>query len=268
MLNINVLRVVEKRRDHSEGGLFLPRLWFSVTLEVRSLAKYLNAYERALLKLGQDLLKMGDLVAARLADAMRSLVNQDAALAQHVLDQDDEVDQMDYELEQEALELISLQQPTDTDLRFLAAAMRISRDMERVGDYACDIAEVTLTLLDKGPYFKPLVDVPRMGELVQAMLRKSLGAYVNKDVGPAREMHGDDSAVDTLFRLLLDELTGYMKKGPEYVDQASNLLLVARYLERVGDHIVNIAEMTIFAQTGDRRPFKRYPAERPGERGR
>lgn len=227
--------------------------------------KYLNAYERALLQLGQDLLKMGDLVQTRLAGAMRSLISQDGVLARQILDQDDEVDQLDYDLEQEALELISLQQPTDSDLRFLAAAMRISRDMERIADYACDIAEVTLALLDKGPYFKPLVDVPKMGELVQAMLHKSLAAYLQKDVESARQMHDDDWAVDRLFRWLHEELTGYMKKGPEYVDQASNLLLVARYLERVGDHIVNIAEMTIFAQTGERRPFKRYPAERPAD---
>ncbi|MGE5575807.1 MAG: phosphate signaling complex protein PhoU [Syntrophothermus sp.] len=218
--------------------------------------KHLNAYDRALIQIGDRLLKMGDLVGNRLSQAMRSLIDQDEALAKSVVAGDDEIDVIDEALEMEALELISLQQPVDRDLRFLAAAMRISRDLERIGDYACDIAETTILLKGKGPYFKPLVDVPRMGELVQAMMRKSLKAHVEKDLASARQMHDDDNEVDNLFLLLLEELTDYMKKGPEYVDQASNLLLVARYLERIGDHVVNISEMTIFAEAGERHPFK------------
>lgn len=218
--------------------------------------KHLNAYDRALIEMGERLLKMGDLAGNRLSGAMRSLVEQNEALAKSITAGDDEIDAMDEALEMEALELISLQQPVDRDLRFLASVMRISRDLERIGDYACDIAEITLFLKGKGPYFKPLVDVPRMGEMVQAMLRKSLKAHVEKDLASARQMHDDDNAVDNLFLLLLEELTDYMKKGPEYVDQASNLLLVARYLERIGDHVVNISEMTIFAETGERHPFK------------
>lgn len=218
--------------------------------------KHVNAYDRALLRISEELLTMGGLVGGRLATAIRSLQEQDVAAAESVLASDDEIDQSDEHVEMEALRMISLQQPTDQELRFLAAAMRISRDLERIGDYAGDISEVTLLLRDKGPYFKPLVDVPRMAEMVQAMLEKALSAYVSKDLAAARQMHDDDNPVDDLFRFLHEELTDFMKKGPEYVDQASNLLLVARYLERIGDHIVNIAEMTIFAETGERHPFK------------
>ncbi|HHW14101.1 MAG TPA: phosphate signaling complex protein PhoU [Firmicutes bacterium] len=218
--------------------------------------RHLNAYDRALLEVGEKLVHFSRLVGERLSLAMQSLVNQEERLARLVTAGDDELDALAEQLEMEVLELISLQQPVEEDLRFLAASMRISRELERIGDYASDIAEVALLLREKGPYFKPLVDVPRMGELVQGMLAKSLKAHVAKDVETARQMHDDDAQVDELFQLLLEELTDYMKKGPEYVDQASNLLLVARYLERIGDHVVNISEMTVFVSTGERHPFK------------
>jgi phosphate transport system protein len=218
--------------------------------------RHLNAYDRALLQIQEKLVHFSRLVGERLARAMESLVNQDRLLADQVTAGDDELDALDAELEMEVLELIALQQPVEQDLRFLAASMRISRELERIGDYASNIAESAAYLAGKGPYFKPLVDVPHLGELVQAMLAKSLRAHVEKDLAAAREMHDDDAVVDALFQQLLDELTDYLKKGPQYVDQASNLLLVARYLERIGDHVVNISELTIFVETGERHPFK------------
>ncbi len=224
--------------------------------KVLTMARRLNAYDRAILEFGERLLLLGGHVGDRLAKAMRSLTDQDGDLAKNVIESDDEIDFLDEKLEMEALELISLQQPTDIDLRYLIAITRISRDLERIADYACDLAEVALVLKDKGPYFKPLVDVPRMGRMALEMLAVSLKAHAERDLGTARRMHDEDRAIDELFQGLLAELTEYMKKGPDYVDQASNLLLAARYLERVGDHAVNIAEMTIFAVTGERHPFK------------
>lgn len=220
------------------------------------MVKHLNAYDRSLIQIGNRLLEMSGLVGNRLSQAMNSFIGQDDGLAQSVIAGDDEVDAMEENLEMECLELISLQQPIDHDLRFLAAAMRIGRDLERIGDYACDISKLIVGLKSKTPYFKPLVDLPRMAQTVQEMLNKSMKAYIEKDIKLAGQLDDDDNQVDQLFSALLVELTNYMKQRPEYVDQASSLLLVNRYLERIGDHVVNIAEMVIFMETGERHPFK------------
>lgn len=217
--------------------------------------KHLNAYDKALIEINRRILNMSELVGASLKEAMDSFVSQDIAKAKAVIDGDEAVDTLEEALEMDSLELISLQQPMDRDLRFLAAAMRISRELERINDYACDIAELTLDL-PKTPFFKPLVDIPHLAELVQEMMSKSLEAFTKRNLTLARQLDSDDDQVDSLFTSLLQELTGYMKKSSEYVDQASSLLLVARYLERIGDHIVNIAEMVIFFDCGERHPFK------------
>lgn len=217
----------------------------------------MNAYDRAMVKIKEQLLAISEQVGQQLQLAMESFIKQDKALAQTVVNGDDAIDQADSQLEIDALELISIQQPVVQDLRFLAAAMRISRDLERVGDYACDIAEITLRLKAKEEWFKPLIDVPRMAELAQAMLKKSLSAYRDLNLVMAREMDDDDRAVDRLYFDLYNELTSYVQNNPEAVDQAFSILLIARYLERIADHAVNIAEMVIFIETGDRHPFKR-----------
>lgn len=218
--------------------------------------KHQNAYDRALLQIRNRLGDLAGLVEERLCQAMSALVNQDNTLATRIFRGDDDVDSVVEALEKDCLDLILLQQPTDSDLRFLSAAMRIGREMERIADYACDIAELTLELQEKVPFFKPLIDLPRMADLVADMLRQGTKAFLDQDLAGARRVAESDGPVDQLFIALLQELTDYMKKGPEYVDQASRLLLVARYLERIGDHVVNIVEMVVFIATGERHPFK------------
>jgi phosphate transport system protein len=221
------------------------------------MVNYINAYERALIEIANTLEQMGQVVVTQLTEAMRAFEVQDIGLAQMVVGRDDKVDSHDENIEREALELISLQQPVDYDLRFLNAAMRISRELERISDYSCDIAEAIIQLQQVKPFFKPLTDLNKMAGLVQTMLAKSLRAHFAKDLSAAREMDDDDQAVDEIFTALLQELVDLMKKTPEYVEQASVILLVVRYLERIGDHVVNIAEMTIFMETGERHPFKK-----------
>ncbi len=223
--------------------------------------KRMNAYDRAIQSLQQDILSMGDKVNRILELAMEGLKNQDQCKCQQVMDMDNEIDDMDYEIEEKALELISLQQPMADDLRTLASVLRIIKELERIGDFAVNIAQVSLRLKEKGQYFKPLVDIPRMAELAQAMVTKSLEAFTERDADKALEIDRDDDQVDKLFEYLYDELIEFMKKDSSLIGQASYLSLVARYLERIGDHAVNIAEMTIYMTTGERRPFERVHQE-------
>lgn len=215
--------------------------------------KPLNAYDRALLQLKKKMLHLGDCVSEQLDKALAALISQDAALARKVVQGDDIIDDYEYDIEMNTLDLISLQQPCCEDLRLLATVMRVSRELERVGDYAVNIAEVAERLIHLGPYFKPLVDIPYMSQLARDMLHKSLNALVDRDLAAAREVVKADDAVDLLYEHLYNELIGYMKRGPEYVEQSSYLTMVARYLERIADHAVNIAEMVIYRETGEKR---------------
>lgn len=218
--------------------------------------RILNAYDRALLDLQQNILHMGEYVASQLDQALKALKDQDRELARLVVEGDDVADDLAHDVEMSSLDLISLQQPAGDDLRTLATVMRVSRELERIGDYAVNIAEVAGRLAKLGPYFKPLVDIPHMSDLARAMLRRSLQALVDRNLEISGEVVAADDDIDRLFETLYDELVAYMKKGPEYVDQASYLALVARYLERIADHAVNIAEMVVYRETGRRRAFK------------
>jgi len=219
------------------------------------MARRLNSYDRALQRINTKLEQMSNLTEKQLVEAVNSFVKLDNQMADEVLAGDDEIDNLNEVIELESINLISLQQPVDYDLRFLIAAMRISRELERISDYACDIAEATLRLQGKGTAFELPNNLPKLVDLVLKMLAKSLKAHFEKDLAVARQMDGDDNEVDSLFQLLSQELLEWMKKNPEYVEPASMILLIIRYLERIGDHIVNISEMTIFMETGERHPF-------------
>jgi phosphate transport system protein len=219
------------------------------------MARRLNSYDRALLRINDKLEQMSKLTEKQLIKAVDSFVKLNNQMADEVLAGDDEIDNLNEVIELESINLISLQQPVDYDLRFFITAMRISRELERISDYACDIAETTFRLQGKVLPFKLPNNLPKLVDLVLKMLAKSLKGHFGKDLSVARQMDGDDNEVDSLFQLLSQELLEWMKKNPEYVEPASMILLIIRYLERIGDHIVNISEMTIFMETGERHPF-------------
>ncbi|HEY3314336.1 MAG TPA: phosphate signaling complex protein PhoU [Bacillota bacterium] len=209
-----------------------------------------ESFDRELQVLQKDLLKMGMVAEDMVHKSLQALANRDVALADAVMSMDDEVDRLNLEIESKCLRLIALQQPMAKDLRTIAAAMKIITDVERVGDYAVDIAKEAVKLADR-PLFKPLIDIPKMAELVQKMLRESLEGFVTRDLNLIHQMIRDDDGVDHLFKSLFEELIQFMERDSSLVFQAVHLLMITRCLERIADHITNMGERVIYMETGE-----------------
>lgn len=211
-----------------------------------------SSFHEQLKNLQRDILKMGLFVGDAIQKSVQSLARQDIALAQAVIAGDDTVDAMLIDIEKRCLQLMALQQPMASDLRTIGTALKIVTDLERMADHATDVAKVTLRL-EGEKLIKELVDIPRMASRVQAMISEALEAYVNRDVERAGQMIAMDDEIDKTYSLIFDELMGMMQQQTQYVKQATYLLLVAMYLERVGDHATNLGEWTIYMVTGELR---------------
>jgi phosphate transport system protein len=209
-----------------------------------------QAFDEQLEHLQQRLLQFGTFVEAMLDKATRALAQHDLNLAREVIAADDTADAMDLEIEHSCMHLIAQQQPMGSDLRLIGSTMKVIADVERIGDYAVDVAKIAVDLAD-AEYFKPLVDIPRMSTLVGEMLHLALEALVKRDLERVNRVRALDDEVDALWRRLRKELETIMQQRPEIVPQAVYLLLVARYLERIGDHVENIAERVAYIQTGE-----------------
>jgi phosphate transport system protein len=209
-------------------------------------------FQADLAALKEDLLQMGTLVEERISEAVTSLSNGDLELAQSIVDRDDEIDRMNLEIEKKCLTLIALQQPIARDLRAVGTALKIVTDLERMADHAADIAKVTIRLHGE-PLIKPLIDIPRMAELARRMTRESLRAFVEEDAERARRMIELDDEVDHLYSQIFRELLVFMMEDPRTIHQATYLLFVAQYLERVADHATNLGEWIIYLVTGELR---------------
>jgi phosphate transport system protein len=195
--------------------------------------------------LKQTLLAMGALVEDQIRLTMRALVDRDDRLAERVIERDREVNAYDVEVDEKCVELLALHQPAAGDLRFLTTAMKIVTDLERIGDQAVNIAQRAREL-NLEPQLKPYIDLPRMAELAQAMVKESLDAFVARDTALARRVCGEDAAVDALNHQIFRELLTFMMEDPKTIPRAIRLILISRFLERVADHATNIAEMVIF----------------------
>lgn len=211
-----------------------------------------TSFDQSLKALQQDILRMGSLVEVAIAQAVEALAKQDVELAQKVIDGDVLIDELEVQIEALCLKLIATQQPMAKDLRRISAGFKIITDLERMADYAEDIAKVAKKIAHQ-PLIKPLIDIPRMAQLAQKMVKEALDAYVQENVDLAYRMAKDDDQVDSLHNQVFRELLVYMMEDPKTISQATYLLFVSRYLERIADHATNIGEDVIYLVTGERK---------------
>ncbi|MGD8864140.1 MAG: phosphate signaling complex protein PhoU [Anaerolineales bacterium] len=206
-------------------------------------------YDKTYNGIVDSVLKMGAMIEQAIRNSLASLQNRDLILAEEVVERDEDINQLRFEIEEACLALIATQQPTARDLRAVIAAMNIVIDLERMGDHASGIAK-TVIRMGEQPLLKPLIDIPRMAELALEMLRGSLKAFVDVDPDSAKAIAPRDEEMDHLYRAIFDELIGLMAKNPEGVERATYLLWTAHNLERIGDRVTNIAEQVVFMSTG------------------
>ena len=208
-------------------------------------------FDRDLRRLQDELLALGSMAEKAVVKAVEALRTRDLALSQQVVREDDAIDKKRAELEEQAVELIAVQQPVASDLRMLVAALHVSMELERIGDYAEGIGKISLMMGDQPP-IKPLVDIPRMAEKATAMLRASLDSLVNHDVERAYQVLADDDEVDALYDQVYRELLLLMAQDPKIIERGTYLLWTAHDLERIADRATNIAEQVVYLVTGTR----------------
>lgn len=200
-----------------------------------------KSYDEEINNLQRQIISMGGLVEKQVSEAIKALKDRDLEAAARVIEQDDQVDQMEEDIDKEAIRLLAIRQPMAVDLRLVAMAMKISNDLERIGDYAANMAKRAISLA-KRPPLKPIHTIPHMGQITQAMVKQILDAYVERDAEKAMAAWHRDDEVDQLYVSLFRELMTYMLEEPRNIPTCVDLLSVAKHVERIGDHACNIAE--------------------------
>lgn len=209
-----------------------------------------ESFNEELNSLHHDLIRMGGAVEKQIDIAITALVNQDGELAQKVIDGDDMIDDMQTDIEAKCVKLIAKQQPLAIDLRRIFTAAKLVTDLERIADYAVDIARITIRLKDE-IYMKPIIDIPRMAEIAQTMIKNALDAYVNLDAQKAEETSKMDDQIDEIYRSIFNELIGIMKKDSSTIIQGTQFMFISKFLERTGDHVTNVCEWIVYLVTGE-----------------
>ncbi len=210
-----------------------------------------ESFHEQLDKLRGDIVRMGNLVVNAIDMATTAFKRRDMDLAEKVVMDDEKIDRLELEIEKKCMSLLALQQPLARDLRFIGTALKINTDLERIGDYACNIAKIVLTI-GKEPFIKPLVDLPHMAELCRQMVKDNLNAFINQDREKALATAKKDHEVDHLYQEVFQELLALMMQNSQNIRQATFLLMIARHLERIGDHATNLSEWIIYMVSGER----------------
>ncbi len=206
-------------------------------------------FDKGLEEIQSDLLKISELVDHAISRSLQALAEGDIRLARQIVEDDEKINQLRFQIEEAALALIATQQPTATDLREVIALMNVVVEIERMGDYATGVATTVITIGDE-PLLKPLIDLPKMVEIARSMLKDSVDALIARDEDRAKEIAARDDEIDVLYRAILSELVEIMVKRPDSVQRANMLLWCAHNIERIGDRATNIAERVVFVSTG------------------
>ena len=209
-----------------------------------------KAFDQDLRRLDTIIAEMGGLVETQFAAAIEAMLQRDVERAEQIIAADERVDELERELDRSVIKLIALRQPMADDLRMMIAALRIGGAIERIGDYARNIAKRTLALA-QAPPVAPAQTVARLGELVLEMLRNALDAYLARDAAMAYDVRRSDHDADAMYTSLFRELLTYMMEDPRNITPCTHLMFAAKNIERIGDHITTIAENVIYLVSGD-----------------
>ena len=208
-----------------------------------------NSFDMQLRKLNNELIEMGSLIETAIARAYKGLINQNIEIAKENVEFDREIDQKEKEVENICLKLLLQQQPVASDLRLISSAIKMITDMERIGDQAADISELTI-LMSKTHYIKRLDHIEQMAKATIEMVTTSVDAFVKRDLELARSVFARDDIVDNLFVTIKNDLIELIREDVNNGEQAIDLIMVAKYFERIGDHAVNLADWVIFLIVG------------------
>jgi phosphate transport system protein len=206
-------------------------------------------YDKELREVKDSLIYAGALTEKAIEQGINALLNRDSELARQVIANDRLIDNLDIEIEEKCIRLLALRQPAARDLRFIATAIKISGHLERIGDMAVNIAEKAI-ILNQESQLKPYVDLPRMAEIAQGMIKESLDAFVNEDAALANKVRQDDEIIDNLNEQIFRELLTFMMENPQTIPRALIISQISKILERVSDHAEGIADMVIYMVTG------------------
>jgi len=223
-----------------------------------------RSFEEELTQLTNVVVRMGGLAEAHLASAIQALVRRDSDLAERVIAADAKIDELEKEVQSVTVRMLALRQPVADDLRAIVSALKISADLERVGDYAANVAKRVL-VLNKLPPVSPVAAIPAMARLVQGIINDVLDAYVEGDVEKAMGVWQRDAEVDELHTSLFRELVTYMMEDPRNITPCTHLMFIAKNIERIGDHATNVAETIHFQVEGKALQRRRPTGDQEGE---